>query len=571
MVPPITVRPILATIPARALPQLKGISSIDSFAFGRETLKPVMIELFKKQGIEIGEIHLDNPAKARLMGMLPSFKEMAAQGKTAEEIFSYLALSFFISGDENQPRTLHILADKGNLKSFSLPENFNDWVTPPQSFVDLSSRLQQINDRYADIKKKNETAPLSPEIRQERTNKLMGMGMVGVGSCYEGRSDRPIPEWLFNEWIVNFDLLIDAAKTVGDTNLINLIYLLIIKDSFNLMKKLGAPPFIEMTRYFNYNKDFHDKDDFEDWININCPAIEKHGIAPYFYVAENGGKPDALIGMGYLQKFFDSPAELAALGIFLSKALPDMPEKKWRTTGSYPPMAFLSLFSPSSNQKEVIFQELALFIQSYERIYDALKDSIRHSEFRTYLLAENGGKPIIKKLGIEAFEEAVLELKSLPRLFSGQMRNSDILPFILILGKLNPASNEELISALERIKEAVVNWKGSMSISTLSQNLIGLVKEPSLPFPLACKIAGLNCTSTDYKNCIKPYLPHLGSDFFDRLISALPSPARSGTLEAIRDCALAIKTPADIETFAEMVKGDGPMTLAEFLKLKETR
>jgi len=120
MTTPITNKPILSTLPARAIARLKGVTSIESFAFGKETFKPAMIELFKRQGIEISDIQFDPPAKARLMGMMnPSFKEMFDQGKTAAEIFTYLELSLFSSAVETGASTLYILGDKDNNRTIN--------------------------------------------------------------------------------------------------------------------------------------------------------------------------------------------------------------------------------------------------------------------------------------------------------------------------------------------------------------------------------------------------------------------------------------------------------------------
>jgi len=121
MTTPVAIKPIFPAIPARALTKLKGLTNIESFDFGKNTLKPAMIELFKKQGIEIGDIQLDQVAKARLMGMMnPSFKEMVDQGKSAAEIFSYLELSLFSTEPETGPRTLYLLGDKDNNRNINV-------------------------------------------------------------------------------------------------------------------------------------------------------------------------------------------------------------------------------------------------------------------------------------------------------------------------------------------------------------------------------------------------------------------------------------------------------------------
>ena len=107
-------------LPVRALTWLKGVISIESFAFGKDTLKPAMIEPFKKDGIEIGEILLDQAAKVKLTGMMPSFKDRIARGETAEEIFPNLELSLLSAGTEAGPN-LYILGDKTNIAKASDP------------------------------------------------------------------------------------------------------------------------------------------------------------------------------------------------------------------------------------------------------------------------------------------------------------------------------------------------------------------------------------------------------------------------------------------------------------------
>jgi hypothetical protein len=131
MVSPVNIKSILAPLPAKAIPQLTGIVSINSFAFGRMTLKPAMIELFQKEGVEIGRIKLDRAAKARLMGMSPSFKEMIDQGKTAGEIFNYLELSLFIIGADTGSQSLFILGNKDNIAKIEKPINKAAAALPP--------------------------------------------------------------------------------------------------------------------------------------------------------------------------------------------------------------------------------------------------------------------------------------------------------------------------------------------------------------------------------------------------------------------------------------------------------
>lgn len=125
MVPPLGTKPSFPALPTRVIPKLKGLSSIDSFAFGQQQLKPAIADLLKKQAIEAGDILLDNPAKVRLLGMMPSFKGLADQGKTATEIFNNLELSIFLSKAENGTATLYILGDKYNTNNITLESETN--------------------------------------------------------------------------------------------------------------------------------------------------------------------------------------------------------------------------------------------------------------------------------------------------------------------------------------------------------------------------------------------------------------------------------------------------------------
>ncbi|MDD5593343.1 MAG: hypothetical protein PHG97_01200 [Candidatus Margulisbacteria bacterium] len=111
MVTPVAFKPIIR-LSQRALPALRGVVAISSFAIGKDRLGPCLTKIFKTQGIELKDIHLDSIAKIRLLGMQPSLEERAAGNETAESIFSSLELSAFLTRDQE----LYILGDKGNIK-----------------------------------------------------------------------------------------------------------------------------------------------------------------------------------------------------------------------------------------------------------------------------------------------------------------------------------------------------------------------------------------------------------------------------------------------------------------------
>jgi hypothetical protein len=125
------------SIPQKALAGLKNVKPINSFDFGRQTLGPIIIEQFKKQGKEIEEIYLDAPAKVRLMGMSPSLKERVEAGERIDQILAGdpLELSLFLKEDGS----LYIFFDEQNIvllkKSGEEDKNKTDisptFITPP--------------------------------------------------------------------------------------------------------------------------------------------------------------------------------------------------------------------------------------------------------------------------------------------------------------------------------------------------------------------------------------------------------------------------------------------------------
>ncbi|MFA6170290.1 MAG: hypothetical protein WCW67_07675 [Candidatus Margulisiibacteriota bacterium] len=110
MITPVTNKSIIH-LSQRALPALRGVVDISSFAIGKERLGPCLTALCQRQRIELNGIHLDRIAKIRLLGMQPSLETRAAGGETAETIFVSLELSAFLTNEEH----LFILGDKENL------------------------------------------------------------------------------------------------------------------------------------------------------------------------------------------------------------------------------------------------------------------------------------------------------------------------------------------------------------------------------------------------------------------------------------------------------------------------
>ena len=112
MVKPVNGKTIIKLTPSYLRPALvRKVVSLDSFSIGKEQLQPCLINLFKKQGLNIKEIFVDNVAKIRLLGMSPSLEQRVKKGEKIDQIFPSLELSLF--QDEN---TLFIMGDKKNIK-----------------------------------------------------------------------------------------------------------------------------------------------------------------------------------------------------------------------------------------------------------------------------------------------------------------------------------------------------------------------------------------------------------------------------------------------------------------------
>ncbi len=101
-------------MPQKALSGGKNIFSINTSAFGRQTLSPLITNLFREQKIDLREIYVDNPAKVRLMAMNPTLKERVAAGERIDQILTGqpLELSLFITEDNR----LYILGEKQNIQ-----------------------------------------------------------------------------------------------------------------------------------------------------------------------------------------------------------------------------------------------------------------------------------------------------------------------------------------------------------------------------------------------------------------------------------------------------------------------
>jgi len=102
---------IFRTLPKRDLSSLKGIIKLNSFAIGKNQLGPCITGLFQKSGYDVKEIHLDNVAKIRLLGMSPALEQRVEKGETIDKIFSDLDLSSFLTENQN----LYVLGENKNI------------------------------------------------------------------------------------------------------------------------------------------------------------------------------------------------------------------------------------------------------------------------------------------------------------------------------------------------------------------------------------------------------------------------------------------------------------------------
>ncbi|MFA6418999.1 MAG: SUMF1/EgtB/PvdO family nonheme iron enzyme [Candidatus Margulisiibacteriota bacterium] len=108
MVTPVTNKSIIH-LSQRALPALRGVASISSFAICKDNLAPCLTKLFQRQEIKLIGIQLDTAAKVRLLGMRPDLATRTV-AETPEAIFASLGLSAFLTQDKQ----LYILGDKQN-------------------------------------------------------------------------------------------------------------------------------------------------------------------------------------------------------------------------------------------------------------------------------------------------------------------------------------------------------------------------------------------------------------------------------------------------------------------------
>ena len=121
-------------------------------------------------------------------------------------------------------------------------------------------------------------------------------------------------------------------------------------------------------------------------------------------------------------------------------------------------------------------------------------------------------------------------------------------------------------NVFSKYRDNIDRFRGSVP----SNNIIELLNKTDIPFPSMCKIAGLFLISIDKTALTETQglIADLGIEKFSAIIDALPSPARTGILYEIRECAPFIETPEDIKLFAEMANEDKPLTLDNFLKRK---
>jgi len=132
MVKPVNGNTLFRILPKKELPGLKNIVNLSSFKIGKNQLVPCLTGLFQKLGCDLKEIHLDNVAKIRLLGMSPSLEQRIEKGETIDKIFSDLELSFFVTEDQD----LYILGD---------PKNVAQMKKPPLPFeLEDLKRLEQV-------------------------------------------------------------------------------------------------------------------------------------------------------------------------------------------------------------------------------------------------------------------------------------------------------------------------------------------------------------------------------------------------------------------------------------------
>jgi len=443
-------------------------------------------------------------------------------------------------------------------------------IPEPAPPADLSARIAELEKKYNQIKQRSAETPLSPEEKQKRLKQLKAMGLELVYSEYN--KEITVPEWLIDDLSLNTDLLIDTLKIIGKDKVKALLKEMVTSESFDIIRKYGVAPFIEMMKYFDFpGSDLR----YLNWSKGSQQLIDRFGVAPFLVLADEitGDLKSPFQGLGILADCCRSAGDIITLGIFLAKKLAEYSDPRMTYQNDH-----LRVFSPSSKEINTVIAELDQYLSFYQRIFtklcrpDAAGRRSTGGEFAdTFNLDFPKSKNLLKKIGLPAFEGIIdrLTMLSLPPLTI--INNLEILQILESKSLLNSAEDlPSVLSLLENVfskyRDNIDRFRGSVP----SNNIIELLNKTDIPFPSMCKIAGLFLISIDKTALTETQglIADLGIEKFSAIIDALPSPARTGILYEIRECAPFIETPEDIKLFAEMANEDKPLTLDNFLKRK---
>ena len=431
--------------------------------------------------------------------------------------------------------------------------------------------IAEIEDRYAEIKRRSAETTFTPEEKAKKMNQLKAMGLELKYRYFD--QEVVVPDWLVNNLVFNTDRLVDVVKAIGKNKAKALLEELLTSDSPAIINKFGVAPFIDLMKYFGSSETM----DYLKWIKNNSRLIDQYGVSPYFVIAystENtGGVSSSSLWFlqDYFTRYLTSPEELAALGIFLVKKIASIRDPRMTYLNNH-----LQVFSPSSNEIDVILKELDQYLSFYQRIFNIL--------CRPGDIGRDGGKPegtfnsdfpkskeLIKKIGLQAFEKIIDQLtaRALPLLVI--IDSLEILQILESKSRLNSAEDlEPYLSSIDFTFSRYDRFRSRANI--VPRNIGALLNNDRInaPFAVICKIAGLfeeYINSKDFDTILE-LIADLGSEKLSVIIDALPSPARSGILTSIRECAPFIETRKDVELFADMVKQREEPTLEKYLKRK---